>query len=175
MGGCLHRRLRLPRPGSAVESSGPPDDGARGRHPDAGPCACGRAVGFTQANVVVISIDTLHRDHLAPYGAPFETAAASRLAGEGVVFEHAVSQVPLTLPSHASLFTGLYPPHHAGPRQRGLRMGPDTTTLAERFQAAGYRTAGFVASYVLHSRWGLGQGHETYDDSFTMRGSRVAP
>jgi hypothetical protein len=67
---------------------------------------------FTGANVVVVTIDTLRRDHLAPYGAPFETAAASRLAREGIVFEHAVSQVPLTLPSHTSIFTGLYPPHH---------------------------------------------------------------
>ena len=53
---------------------------------------------FSGANVVVISIDTLRRDHLAPYGAAFETATASRLAREGVVFEHAVSQVPLVVP-----------------------------------------------------------------------------
>ncbi len=118
----------------------------------------------------MISIDTLRRDHLAPYGAPFETAAASRLAGEGVVFDHAVSQVPLTLPSHASLFTGLYPPHHAVRDNAGFVLGQDATTLAEHFQAAGYRTAGFVSSYVLHSRWGIGQGHETYDDSFDYAG-----
>ena len=125
---------------------------------------------FRHANVVVISVDTLRRDHLAPYGASFETLAASRLAGEGVVFEHAVSQVPLTLPSHASLFTGLYPPRHAVRDNGGFVLGPDATTLAERLQAAGYRTAGFVASYVLHSRWGLGQGHETYDDAFDYAG-----
>jgi choline-sulfatase len=125
---------------------------------------------FRHANVVMISIDTLRRDHLAPYGASFETLAASRLAGEGVVFEHAVSQVPLTLPSHASLFTGLYPPRHAVRDNAGFVLGPDATTLAERLQAIGYRTAGFVASYVLHSRWGLGQGHETYDDAFDYAG-----
>lgn len=125
---------------------------------------------FTNANVVVISIDTLRRDHLAPYGAPFETVAATRLAREGVVFEHAVSQVPLTLPSHASLFTGLYPPHHAVRDNGGFVLGRDATTLAERFLARGYRTAGFVSSYVLHSRWGIGQGHETYDDSFDYSG-----
>ena len=120
--------------------------------------------------MVVISIDTLRRDHLAPYGAPFETVAASRLAGEGVVFEHAVSQVPLTLPSHASLFTGLYPPHTAVRDNGGFVLEQDATTLAERFLASGYRTAGFVSSYVLHSRWGIGQGHETYDDSFDYAG-----
>ena len=118
----------------------------------------------------MISIDTLRRDHLAPYGASFETVAASRLAREGVVFEHAVSQVPLTLPSHTSLFTGLYPPHHAVRDNAGFVVGQAATTLAERFLAAGYRTAGFVSSYVLHSRWGIGQGHETYDDAFDYAG-----
>ena len=51
------------------------------------------------------------------------------------MFEHAVSQVPLTLPSHASLFTGLYPPHHAVRDNGGFVLGTDATTLAERFQA----------------------------------------
>jgi arylsulfatase A-like enzyme/Flp pilus assembly protein TadD len=121
---------------------------------------------FVNANVVVISVDTLRRDHLAPYGAPFETVAASRLAREGVLFERAVSQVPLTLPSHASLFTGLYPPHHAVRDNGGFVLGPGATTLAERFREAGYRTAAFVSSYILHSRWGIAQGHESYEDSF---------
>ena len=125
---------------------------------------------FANANVIVISIDTLRRDHLAPYGASFETVAASRLAREGVVFERAVSQVPLTLPSHTSLFTGLYPQHHAVRDNGGFVVGEAATTLAERFRARGYQTAGFVASYVLHSRWGIGQGHETYDDAFDYAG-----
>jgi choline-sulfatase len=125
---------------------------------------------FTNANVVVITIDTLRRDHVAPYGAGFETIAATRLAREGVLFERAVSQVPLTLPSHSSLFTGLYPPHHAVRDNGGFVLGKDATTLAERFLAHGYHTAGFVSSYVLHSRWGIGQGHEIYDDSFDYAG-----
>ncbi len=125
---------------------------------------------FDRANLVVISIDTLRRDHLAAYGAPFETAAASRLAREGIVFEHAVSQVPLTLPSHASIFTGLYPPRHGVRDNGGFVLDKGVTTLAERLQAAGYRTGGFVSSYVLHSRWGIAQGFETYDDLFDFAG-----
>ena len=125
---------------------------------------------FTRANVVVITVDTLRRDHLAPYGAAFDTPAASRLAREGALFEHAVSQVPLTLPSHASIFTGLYPPHHTVRDNGGFILGKDVTTLAERFQAQGYTTAGFVSSYVLHSRWGIAQGHQTYDDQFDYTG-----
>ncbi len=88
------------------------------------------------ANVVVITVDTLRRDHLAPYGAALETAAASRLAREGVLFERAVSQVPLTLPSHASIFTGLYPPRHGVHDNGGFVLGKDATTLAERLLGA---------------------------------------
>jgi choline-sulfatase len=125
---------------------------------------------FTGANVVLVTVDTLRRDHLAPYGAPFETVAASRLAREGVVFEDAVSHVPLTLPSHASLFTGLLPRRHGVRDNGGFVLGQDATTLAELLLRDGYRTAGFVGSYVLHSRWGIAQGYETYDDSFDYSG-----
>jgi arylsulfatase A-like enzyme/tetratricopeptide (TPR) repeat protein len=125
---------------------------------------------FPGANVLVVSIDTLRRDHLAPYGAPFETPAASRLAREGVVFEHAVSHIPVTLPSHASMFTGLYPPRHGVRDNGGFVLPPSATTLAERLLERGYETAAFVGSYVLASRWGLAQGHETYDDAFDYAG-----
>ena len=158
-------RGRVGQPPRAAQPAAPLPGGVR--TPDLAPVNGPR---FTQANVVVISVDTLRRDHLAPYGAAFETAAASRLAREGVVFEHAVSQVPLTLPSHASLFTGLYPAHHAVRDNGGFVLGNESTTLAERFMAAGYKTAGFVSAYVLHSSWGIGQGHETYDDFFDYAG-----
>ncbi len=125
---------------------------------------------FPGANVLVVSIDTLRRDHLAPYGAPFETPAASRLAREGVVFEHAVSHIPVTLPSHSSIFTGLYPPRHSVRDNGGFVLPPSATTLAERLLARGYETAAFVGSYVLASRWGLAQGHQTYDDAFDYAG-----
>jgi choline-sulfatase len=125
---------------------------------------------FRGANVVIISVDTLRPDHLQPYGASFATPAASRLAREGVLFERAVSQAPLTLPSHTSIFTGLYPPQHAVRDNGGFQVADDVTTLAERFKQAGYDTAGFVSAYVLHSRWGIAQGHDTYDDLLEFAG-----
>jgi arylsulfatase A-like enzyme/tetratricopeptide (TPR) repeat protein len=128
--------------------------------------AAPNAPRFVGANLVVITVDTLRRDHLAPYGAALDTRAASRLAREGVLFERAVSHVPLTLPSHASIFTGLYPPHHGVRDNAGFVLGQDVTTLSERLVARGYQTAAVVGSYVLAARWGLAQGHETYDDSF---------
>jgi arylsulfatase A-like enzyme/Tfp pilus assembly protein PilF len=147
-------RTASPLPGGVQTPALPPFEGPR----------------LAGSNLVVITVDTLRRDHLAPYGASFETAAASRLAREGVVFEHAVSQVPLTLPSHSTIFTGLYPPHHGVRDNGGFVLGQNVTTLAERLASAGYKTAGFVSSYVLHSRWGIAQGHETYDDLFDYSG-----
>ena len=121
---------------------------------------------FVGASVVVITVDTLRRDHLAPYGASFQTPAATRLAREGVLFERAVSHVPLTLPSHSTIFTGLYPPHHGVRDNAGFSLGKDVPTLAEKLLARGYQTAAVVGSYVLAARWGLAKGHQTYDDSF---------
>jgi arylsulfatase A-like enzyme/Tfp pilus assembly protein PilF len=133
------------------------------RMPEYAPVSAPR---FAGANVVLISVDTERRDHLAPYGAKLETAAASRLAREGVLFERAVSHIPLTLPSHSSIFTGLYPPHHGVRDNAGFVLGKDVTTLAERLLEHGYQTAAVVGSYVVAARFGLAQGHETYDDAF---------
>ena len=133
------------------------------RTPEYAPVAAAR---FTGANVVLVSIDTLRRDHLAPYGAALETVAASRLAREGVVFERAVSHIPLTLPSHSSIFTGLYPPHHGVRDNAGFVLGKGVPTLATRLHEHGYQTAAVVGSYVVAARFGLAQGFETYDDSF---------
>ncbi len=133
------------------------------RMPDYAPVTAPR---FAGANVLLISVDTERRDHLAPYGAKLDTAAASRLAREGVVFERAVSHIPLTLPSHSSIFTGLYPPHNGVRDNAGFVLGKNVTTLAERLLQHGYQTAAVVGSYVVAARFGLAQGFETYDDTF---------
>jgi tetratricopeptide (TPR) repeat protein len=87
------------------------------------------------------------------------------LAAEGIRFAQAVTPVPMTLPSHATMMTGLYPPNH-GVRNNGhYRLPEAATTLAERFAAAGYRTAAFVSSFVLYRQFGLSQGFQAYDDS----------
>lgn len=116
-------------------------------------------------NVLIVTFDTTRADVLAGYGSnKVETPALDRLAHEGVVFEQATSPVPLTLPAHASLFTGLFPPHH------GLRDNVDSpladsyTTLAEVLRGNGARTAAFVGSAVVDGRRGLAQGFDTYSD-----------
>jgi arylsulfatase A-like enzyme/Tfp pilus assembly protein PilF len=115
-------------------------------------------------NVLLVSIDTLRADHLGCYGASSKTPTLDGLAAEGVLFERAVSHVPLTLPSHTSMLTGTYPIRN-GVRDNGAyRLGRDHRTLASIFRAGGYRTGAFVGSFPLDSRFGLDQGFDVYDD-----------
>lgn len=117
-------------------------------------------------NVLLISVDTLRADHLGAYGASPGTPRIDALAKAGVVFERAVAQVPITLPSHASLFTSVYPFAH-GVRDNGsFHLSEERRTLTEAYRAAGYRTAAFVGSFALDSRFGLDQGFELYDDFY---------
>jgi arylsulfatase A-like enzyme len=117
------------------------------------------------ASVVLISIDTLRSDRLPAYGYErIESPALTALAGDAVLFERAYSHCPLTLPSHASLFTGLLPPQHGVRDNKGFQLGDAHVTLAEILGDAGYRCAAFVSSAVLRRSTGIGQGFEPYDD-----------
>jgi arylsulfatase A-like enzyme/Tfp pilus assembly protein PilF len=123
------------------------------------------------SNVLLITIDTLRADHVGVYGAGGEaTPMMDRLAQHGVRFSTAISPAPLTLPAHASIFTGLNPPRH-GVRHNGLfALSEDQNTLAEHFQDAGYQTAAIVGAIVLADSYGLGQGFDFYHDrDFTKR------
>lgn len=117
-------------------------------------------------NLLLVTIDTLRADHVGAYGAEGDpTPALDWLAAGGVRFETALAAAPLTLPSHASIFTGLYPPRH-GARHNGLfELPADAETLAERVGAAGYATGAVIGSFVLERRFGLAQGFDHYDDS----------
>jgi choline-sulfatase len=116
-------------------------------------------------NVLLITIDTLRADHLGSYGfAQARTPALDRLAAEGVRCVDAIAAAPITLPSHASLLTGLYPPTH-GLHDNGTGALPrDVTTLADRLAHAGYETHAFVSAVVLSRLYGLDKGFQSYDD-----------
>jgi arylsulfatase A-like enzyme/Flp pilus assembly protein TadD len=117
-------------------------------------------------NVLVLTLDTTRADHLGCYGhAEAGTPTLDHLAQTGVRFESAYCQVPLTLPSHVSLFTGTYPPAHGIRVNGGGALREDLPTLAEAFQAHGYCTAAFIGAAVLDSAFGLGRGFDVYDDN----------
>jgi choline-sulfatase len=110
-------------------------------------------------NIVLVTIDTLRADRVQRGLTPTLDA----LGASGLRFSHARTAVPLTLPSHTTIMTGLLPSEH-GVRQNGERLAPTVPTLATRLQAAGYRTGAFVGAYVLDNRFGLARGFDRYDD-----------
>src|SRR5262245_11646589 len=118
-------------------------------------------------NVLLITIDTLRSDRVGAFGGPAGlTPTLDRLAASGLRFTRAYSSAPLTLPSHASMLTGVSPPVH-GIRANGLfRLGPSLPTLATILKASGYRTGAFVGAFVLDARFGLNRGFDVYDDRY---------
>jgi arylsulfatase A-like enzyme/Flp pilus assembly protein TadD len=116
-------------------------------------------------NVLLVTIDTLRVDHLGCYGFTLaRTPNIDRLAAEGVRCENAVSAAPITMPSHSTILTGLYPPAH-GVRDNGVyALADEVVTLPERLKAKGYETQAFVSAVVLNRRYNLTQGFDGYDD-----------
>ena len=118
-------------------------------------------------NVLLITLDTTRQDHFGCYG--FErdiTPNLDRLASEGILFAHATTPIPVTLPSHATILTGLDPCEH-GVRNNGAFVLDDRfETVAEFLQTQGYHTGATPAAIPLAGRFGLAQGFDTYDDDF---------
>ncbi len=117
-------------------------------------------------NVLLVTIDTLRADALGAYGARTPTPNLDRLAADGLLFTDAHAHAVLTLPSHASILTGLYPFAHGVRDNAGYRLAPGATTLATILKRAGWTTGAFVAAFPLDSRWGLDQGFDHYDDRY---------
>ena len=120
----------------------------------------------TDPPVLLITVDTLRRDHVSVYGGDFaQTPAIDELASEGVVFDNAVTPFPETAPAHAAIFTGTHPVR-TGVLSNGHALPGRYLTLAERLAAEGYATSAFVSSFAVDSRTGLDQGFQAYDDDF---------
>lgn len=123
----------------------------------------------SRPDVVLITIDTWRADYAGfTGGGKVLTPSLDALAADGVWFDNAYSQVPLTPPSHASILTGTYPATHG---IRDFTSGPisqDTVSLASILKTNGYGTAAFVSALVLDSVWGLDRGFDVYDDDFPL-------
>lgn len=152
-----------------VGSAGCGGGGSEGRSAGGGAAVVlpGAATGPVRS-IVLLTLDTTRPDHLSPYGAEdVETPHLQALATAGAVLEHAYATTPVTLPSHASLLTGLDPPRH-GVRNNGTHVLPDgIPTLAAVLRGRGFATAAFVSAAVLEARYGLDRGFATYDDDLS--------
>ncbi len=116
-------------------------------------------------NVVLITVDTLRRDHVGVYGGAAATPEMDRLGREGAIVELAVTPLPETAPSHAAMFTGRHPTEtHV--IQNGRTLASAELTVAEQLSLTGWRTGAFVSAFAVDSSTGLDQGFEVYDDDF---------
>jgi choline-sulfatase len=134
-------------------------------------CATGNAQPATP--VILISVDTLRADHLGCYEPARKiTPHIDSLARNGTLFSHVSALVPLTLPSHVALFSSTYP-FTNGVEDNGVPL-KGGTTIATVLKNAGYRTAGFVGSFVLDRRFGLSRDFDVYDSPFDLHNKTVA-
>ncbi|UCC39774.1 MAG: tetratricopeptide repeat protein [Candidatus Aminicenantes bacterium] len=117
-------------------------------------------------NVLLLTIDTLRADRVGYSGFNIDTPNLNSLAFGGARFMNAVCQAPLTLPSHASIFTGTNPPFHGIKNNGPYYLDKKITTLAEILKKKGYLTAAFVGAFPVDSQFGLDQGFDIYDDQY---------
>ena len=123
----------------------------------------------TARNVLFITIDTLRADRLGVYGAKnVQTPNIDDLARQGAWARDATVQVPLTRPSHISMFTGRYPAEHGIRDNVAPTLSADVPLLAEFFERNGFATAAFVSSVVLTRQSGLARGFGHYSDRFEI-------
>ena len=129
-----------------------------------------RGIHAADLNLVVVTLDTTRADRIGCYGAKnVATPHLDALAAGGVRFTRAVSPMPLTLPAHCTLFTGLLPGAHGVRDNGGFKLSPEHVTLAEVLKEHGFATGGFVSAFVLDHRWGIAQGFDTYFDDFDLK------
>ena len=116
-------------------------------------------------HLLLITLDTTRHDLFTFAGARSSCGPQlDRLATESIVCTHCYAVAPMTLPSHASIHTGLYPFAHGVHDNSAFQLSEEGVTLAEALSVAGYRTEAFVASTVLHRQSGLAQGFDRYHD-----------
>ncbi len=119
-------------------------------------------------NVLVVVMDTVRADHLSLYGYGRDTSPnLKKLAADSVVYTQAMAPSDMTLTSHASLFTGLYPTWHGAYCQppeatHGRMLNQGATTLAETLLANRYSTVGVAANLYLRADFGLQRGFQTF-------------
>ena len=137
------------------------------------PAAPGALAG---SNLLLVTFDTTRADRIGCYGhEAIHTPTLDRLARSGVLFSAALTVAPVTLPSHCSLMTGLYPFHHGTRANSSFRLDEGHRTLAEVLVEAGYVTGAMISAFVLDSRFGLAQGFRTYDDDVGEPGEEEDP
>lgn len=132
-------------------------------------------------HILLITIDTLRRDHLGVYGYHRDTSPfIDQLAKKGLMFKHVITPEPLTAPNHASILTSLHPlSHHL--TMNGMRLNKNVSTIARVLRENGYYTIGTVGVKILKGKFGFSRGFDSFSDSwdenvdFNTENQRTAP
>jgi arylsulfatase A-like enzyme/Flp pilus assembly protein TadD len=120
-----------------------------------------------ELNVLLITIDTLRADRLSCYSSQhIQTPNMDRFAKKGAVFTKAFTHNPTTLPAHTNMLLGLTPLYHGVRENTNFVARDEFLTLAEYLKERGYSTGAFIGGYPLHSRFGLAQGFDIYDEAY---------
>lgn len=115
-------------------------------------------------HVILVSLDGVRVD--VAYSGKFPTL--NKLRQKGVTFKNVVAPAPLTPISHASIFTGLFPPRH-GIRHLFLeQLVDDAQTLPQLLKAHGYNSHAIVSCPGLHHWYGFNRGFDSYDDQLPL-------
>jgi len=118
-------------------------------------------------NVLLITIDTLRTDRMSCYSKDhLHTPNMDAFADRGVIFTRAFAHNTTTLPSHTNILLGLTPLYHGVRENTNFVVREEFLTLAEYLKSLGYTTGAFIGAYPLHSRFGLAQGFDIYDENY---------
>ncbi len=124
-------------------------------------------------NVIIISIDTLRKDHLPCYGYEgCQTPNIDQFSEKCVVFENCIAPAPHTVPSMASMLTGFYPTAHGCRFEPSIPINDEVTTLSEILQHSGYHTESYTANPLLSPERGFSRGFDYYEDFFFTKDLR---
>lgn len=116
-------------------------------------------------SILLVTLDTTRADAIGPDAKGIQTPGFNAIAARGRRYLQAYAAVPMTLPSHASMMTGLYPAGH-GVHENARYLAASQPVIAEKLHAEGYRTAAFVSAFAVAKRFGLGRGFDEYEENF---------
>ena len=129
------------------------------------PARSGEAPAASRPSILLVTLDTTRADAVAPEASEEVTPNLARLAREGTRFSQAYATAPMTLPSHTSMLSGLYPSVH-GVHENSRALAESQPLAAAELRADGYTAAAFVSAFVLDRQFGLARGFDEYDDRF---------
>lgn len=117
-------------------------------------------------NIILVVVDTFRRDAISPYDQSRDTPNFDRIAERSVVFDDVSAASCWTMPSHASMLTGLYPSHHRA-MEPLVHLPADIPLISEHLQSAGYETHAINIPHPLSGDAGFNRGWDEFQNTYS--------